>query len=131
GLWLLDKKSHRLDRYELTAGQPHALDIQIRYMQQRKGHDLLLSTNIGLLALNEGVLTKKYPKSGNIGVFKSIVVNDTLWLATQGDGLVAIDEEGRVLRRLTTAEGLSNNLIYSLEWVNGVKVVGTANGLNL
>lgn len=131
GLWLLDKKNHRLDRYELTAGQPHALDIQIRYIQQRSGHDLLLSTNIGLFALHKGVLTKKYPKSGNIGVFKSIVVNDTLWLATQGDGLVAIDAEGRVLRRLTTAEGLSNNLIYSLEWLNGVMVVGTANGLNL
>lgn len=131
GLWLLDKKSHQLDRYELKVGSPHALDLQIRHIQQLPEQRLLLSTNIGLFELDRGELIKKYPESGNMGVYKTAVIRDTIWVATQGNGLVAIDNNGRILERLTTAHGLSNNLIYSLEWVDGVKVVGTANGLNL
>ena len=131
GLWFLNKESHRLDRYELTAGEPHALDIQIRHIQPLDGGRLLLSTTIGLFELEGGKLIKKYPGAGNVGVFKTVVVNDTIWLATQGDGLVAIDSGGAIIQRLTTADGLSNNIIYSLEWLDGIKVAGTANGLNL
>src|SRR5690606_35890223 len=92
---------------------------------------LLLSTNIGLFDVSAGVLTKRYPAKGNLGVFRSVTVGDTIWVATQGNGLVAIDPQGTVLGSLTTADGLSNNLIYSLEQVGSIRVVGTANGLNL
>src|SRR3546814_10420338 len=59
------------------------------------------------------------------------MVGDTTWLATQGEGLVALDRMGRIVEELTRKEGLSNNLVYSLEHANGVFVAGTADGLNL
>lgn len=131
GLWLLDKKNRQLDRYELTSGSPHALDLQIRHIQLLSEARLLLSTNLGLFELNNGRLTKKYPKSGNMGVYKVAVDGDKLWIATQGAGLVAINSDGAQVQHLTTENGLSNNLIYSLERASGVMILGTADGLNL
>ena len=131
GLWLLDKQNHQLDKYPLESGEANALDVQIRHIRLLPDSSLLLSTHLGLYEVRKGVVTKRYPQSGNVGVFKSIVVGDTIWLATQGEGLLAIDVEGRVLQTITTKEGLSNNLVYSLEQVGGLQVVGTANGLNI
>lgn len=131
GLWLLDKESHRLDKYPLGSDEPNVLDVQIRHIQLLPDSGLLLSTHLGLYEVRKGIVTKRYPQSGNVGVFKSITLGDTIWLATQGDGLVAIDAEGHVLQTITTKEGLSNNLVYSLEQVGSLQVVGTANGLNI
>ncbi|MEC3879000.1 sensor histidine kinase [Parapedobacter sp. 10938] len=131
GLWRLDKESYRLDKYLLASDDPNALDFQIRHIQVLPDSSLLLSTHLGLYAVSGGELTKRYPQSGNVGVFKSVVVGDTIWLATQGEGLVALDSAGRITDVLTRNEGLSNNLVYSLEHTNGVFVVGTADGLNL
>lgn len=131
GLWLLNKKSRELDRYELAGGSPHALDLQIRHMERLRDDRLLLSTSLGLFELNQGKLTKKYPKSGNMGVYKVIVDGSKWWIATQGAGLVAMGSDGSEAARVTTDNGLSNNLIYSLERVDGVMVLGTADGLNL
>jgi len=131
GLWLLNKKSRELDRFELASGSPHALDLQIRHIQLLSEEHLLLSTNLGLFELNHGKLSKKYPKTGNTGVYKVIVDGDRLWAATQGAGLVTMDRNGREIQHFTTESGLSNNLVYSLERVEGVMVLGTADGLNL
>ncbi|MET7258757.1 sensor histidine kinase [Dyadobacter fermentans] len=131
GLWLLNKKSRELDRFELASGSPHALDLQIRHIQLLSENHLLLSTNLGLFELNYGKLSKKYPKAGNTGVYKVIVDGNKLWVATQGAGLVTMDGNGREIQHLTTENGLSNNLVYSLERIDGVMVLGTADGLNL
>lgn len=131
GLWLLDKTTHELRKYQLPSGEPHALDLHIRHIAQAGDGGILLSTNIGLLELNQGFLTKRYPLAGNLGIFKAIPSGDTTWVATQGNGLVAIDSAGTILRTFSTAEGLSNNLVYSVERVGDVLVAGTANGLNL
>src|SRR5690606_32207921 len=131
GLWLLDKQTHQLDKYPLESGEPNVLDVQIRHIRLLPDSSLLLSTHLGLYEVSKGRVTKRYPQSGNVGVLKSVVVGDTIRLATQGEGLSAIDAEGRVLQTITTKEGLSNNLVYSLEQVGGLQVVGTANGLNI
>jgi len=132
GLWLLDKETHNLRRFADILGDPYGLDLYTRYIQLTPEGGMLLSTNVGLFEVTaEKKVTKRYPRSGNLGVYKSLAVGDTLWVATQGQGLVAIDAEGHVLQTITTAEGLSNNLVYSLEYANGTLVVGTAEGLNL
>lgn len=131
GLWLLDKTTRQLRKYQLATGEPHALDLNIRHIRQDGDSRLLLSTNIGLFELDHGTLTKRYPQSGNLGVFKSIRSGDTTWVATQGSGLVGIGTSGAILQSITTDEGLGNNLVYSLEQVGDILVVGTANGLNL
>src|SRR5690606_5494610 len=131
GLWMLDKETHRLGKYPLAAAEANALDVQIRHIRLLADSSLLLSTHLGLYEVRNGIVTKRYPQSGNVGVFKSIVVGDTIWLATQGNGMVATDRTGHTLQALTTGEGLSNNLVYSLEHANGIFVAGTADGLNM
>ncbi|WP_176885137.1 sensor histidine kinase [Dyadobacter soli] len=131
GLWLLDKKLRVLDRYELTEGAPHMLDLQIRHIHKLSDKHLLLSTSLGLFELKNGTLVKRYPQSGNMGVYKTMVENNILWIATQGAGLVGLDRQWNKVKQLTTASGLANNLVYSLEQIDGVKVLGTADGLNL
>ncbi|WP_257666072.1 sensor histidine kinase [Parapedobacter tibetensis] len=131
GLWLLNKENYSLRRFTDISGEPHGLDLHIRYIQLTPQGGMLLSTNVGLFEVSQETLTKRYPQSGNLGVYKSLAVGDTLWVATQGKGLVAIDAEGRILQTFTTEEGLSNNLIYSLEYADGILIAGTADGLNL
>lgn len=131
GLWMLDKETHRLSKYPLAPADANALDVQIRHIRLLPDGGLLLSTHLGLYEVRSGAVTKRYPETGNIGVFKSVVAGDTVWLATQGNGMVAIDKAGRLLGHITTNEGLSNNLVYSLEHANGIFVAGTADGLNL
>ncbi len=131
GLWLLDKKSHSLSRFEAASDGAQLSDLHVRHIRVTGKGKILLSTNLGLFELDRQTLIKRYPRSGNLGVYKSVAVGDTLWVATQGKGLVAIDAGGQVLQSFTTGEGLSNNLIYSLEHVDGILVVGTADGLNL
>lgn len=131
GLWMLDKETHRLDKYPLSSVETNALDVQIRHIRLLPDSCLLLSTHLGLYEVRGGNVTKRYPQTGNIGVFKSVVVDDTIWLATQGNGMVAIDKTGHIVRAITTNEGLSNNLVYSMEHANGLFIAGTADGLNL
>src|SRR5690606_17615133 len=86
GLWSLDKETHQLDKYPLESGEPHALDVQIRHIRLLPDSSLLLSTHLGLYEVKKGRVIKRYPQSGNVGVFKSIVVGDSIWMATQGEG---------------------------------------------
>lgn len=131
GLWLLDKKTYGLRRFTDISGDPHGLDLYTRYIQLTPGGGMLLSTNVGLFEVTDGKIIKRFPQTGNLGVYKTLAVGDTLWVATQGKGLVAIDVDGRVLQAITTADGLSNNLVYSLEYADGMLVAGSADGLNL
>ncbi len=131
GLWLLTKEGHRLSRVEAVADGTQLSDLHVRHISVVDAGSLLLSTNLGLFELRGQTLVKRYPQSGNLGIYKSLVANDTLWVATQGRGLIAIGGDGRVWQAYTTNEGLSNNLVYSVEYADGVLVVGTADGLNL
>ena len=131
GLWLLDKQTHLLRRFTDPSDEPHRLEVQIRFIQPTAVQTQLLSTSVGLFEVSDGAVVKRYPEFGNLGIFKTITVGDTLWVATQGKGLVALDAQGRVLQAITTEDGLSNNLVYSLEYVEGMLVAGTADGLNL
>ncbi len=131
GLWLLDKKNRSLSRFEADSDGTRLSDLQVRHIRVVDKDKILLSTNLGLFELDRQTLIKRYPQSGNLGIYKSLVAGDTLWVATQGKGLVAIDAGGQALQSFTTGEGLSNNLVYSLEYAGGILVVGTADGLNL
>ena len=131
GLWLLSKPDHLLRRFVDPSNEPHRLDVQIRYIQQTAHGTMLLSTSVGLFEVSEGSVVKRFPEFANLGVYKTIAVGDTVWVATQGKGLVALNAQGHVLHTITTDDGLSNNLIYSLEYVEGMLVAGTADGLNL
>ncbi|MFB2118983.1 sensor histidine kinase [Parapedobacter sp. 2B3] len=131
GLWLLAKENYQLSRVEAATQGTQLSDLHVRHIHVIDSGNLLLSTNLGLFELLGQTLVKRFPQSGNLGIYKSLVVGDTLWVATQGNGLVAIDRDGRARQTYTANEGLSNNLVYSVEHAAGMLVVGTADGLNL
>lgn len=131
GLWSLSKKEKQLDRLEAAYQGIQLADLQIRHIRVDEDSSLVLSTHLGLYRLKDSNLNGLYPHSGKMGVYKSITLDDEIWLATQGQGLVKIDGRGDVIKNITTKEGLSNNLVYSLEHVRGTLIAGTADGLNL
>jgi len=131
GLWLMDKKFHVLRPFDGLSGDRPELSLQVRHITTMADGGLLLSTNIGLFQVRDGKWIKRYPLSGNIGVFKSVPIGDQTWVATQGNGLVAIDTAGRIVQTITTIQGLSNDIVYSVEYIDGSLVAGTANGLDL
>lgn len=96
---------------------------------QKKG--LLLSTVRGLMRFKGGEIKKVFPKTGNMHIYEHVVVNDTIWLATRGSGIIAIDFEGNELITINQDNGLSANTVYSLNFVNGYLIAGTGNGLSL
>src|SRR5690606_24239977 len=111
GLWLVNKESRRLSKYPLVADDAQVLDFQIRHIQVLSDSGLLLSTHLGLYEVNGGRLTKRYPQSGNVGVFKSVRVGDTIWLATQGAGLVAMNRSEEHTSELQSREKLVCRLL--------------------
>jgi ligand-binding sensor domain-containing protein/two-component sensor histidine kinase len=131
GLWNIDKNTHLLTPIKIQLQGQKLLNLQIRHIVSLT-NEWLLSTQIGLLKLTkEGQATRLFPTQGSIGVYKTVHHQDTLWLATQGKGLVAIDQNGSLLKNWTQSEGLSANTVFSLEIIEGLKLAGTSDGLSL
>lgn len=131
GLWLLEKTTQVLSRAVDRAGAPFSLGLHIRHILPLDPHTQLLSTNMGLYEYSQGNWHKRYPEDNNLGVYKAVRMGDTLWLATQGKGVVGLDKDFREVKAIGQAAGLSNDLVYSLEHAQGTLVAGTADGLNL
>lgn len=131
GLWLLDKNHYALKRAPNQTGLSHSLRLHIRHILPTEEGAYVLSTNQGVYQWKEGEWTKRYPTQSNLGVYKTLLLGDTLWIATQGKGLIALDKSNQEIANLATLDGLSNNLVYSLENADGTLVAGTARGLNL
>ncbi len=124
GLWSVNKKNFTLKPFAETT------NLQVRNISI-VGNQILLSTHLGLMIYNDKKLQKIYPKNRTTGVYTHIIKKDSIWLATDGQGLVAIDRNGKILKSYTKSNGLSDDLVYSLEIAGKVKVAGTSNGINL
>jgi ligand-binding sensor domain-containing protein len=133
GLWMVDKSRHTLRPIEISVDGHPVHGLQIRNIQTLE-HDgaWLLSTQIGLLRVDaNGIGDILYPAQGTSGVYKAMTVKDTIWLATQEKGLVALNREGKFMKNWTRLDGLSSDVVYSLEFIKGMKIIGTADGLNI
>jgi len=133
GLWHLNKSNGVLQPIDIRIKDKIISNLEIRHiLPDQSAEGWLLSTQLGLVKVSkEGKGEMIYPQEGSTLIYKTILSNDTLWLATQGRGLVAINERGELLNSWTKSEGLSDNTVFSMEMVNDLKAIGTADGLNL
>ena len=89
---------------------------------------MLLGCTYGLTMLDK--------KSGNIQyLLQGYLINDMLvidnyvWICTNGNGLVRYDIEKNTTVKFTTSSGLSSNILNSIIYDNGYLWLGTENGL--
>ncbi len=97
------------------SGQPKISDIK------KLGDRILVSTEKGLYQFEGGALIKVELTDIGEGIAAEIPINviyrDThnrIWLGTQQDGVLAIDNEGSVLHHLDKKNGLASNDIRSI-----------------
>lgn len=118
----------------------HAFQQPRSMILDHQGHIWLCSNN-GIYTFNPNELTKDDSAYQHFAVCGSSMSTDEvhclyedsrrqLWAGTTGYGLVCLNSQGEVTRRLTTLEGLPNNCIESItEDQQGNLWVGTGFGL--
>ncbi len=101
------------------------------------GTSRFFATRKGLFKYN--VLTKSWTKlltstAGNLAnsYFTCLrLTNNQVWVGTVGNGMLVLDTTGNLLRKITTAEGLAGNIIFSNPLCKGYMFVGTRTGLSI
>lgn len=78
---------------------------------------------------------KPFDKQSNMPYklfFDMCEINSQYWITSYGSGVIIIDSSGKVIKTLSTADGLSNDGVYQIFGINKHQVVVTTNnGLNL
>ncbi len=92
---------------------------------------IYVSTRNGFFEISDGEIYKLYPTEGNETVHAHEMLRDTIWLATQSSGLVGVNSKGENLAKYTIAEGMTDNLVYSLASMDGNLFAFTGYGFNL
>lgn len=101
------------------------------------GTSRFFATRKGLFKYN--VLTKSWTKlltsaGGNYAssYFTCLrLVNNQVWAGTVGNGMLVLDTAGNLLRKISTAEGLAGNIIFSNPLCKNYLFVGTRTGLSI
>jgi signal transduction histidine kinase/CheY-like chemotaxis protein/ligand-binding sensor domain-containing protein/AraC-like DNA-binding protein len=88
-----------------------------------------------LLSCTWGLVTLK-KKSEEIGILTmdcrvqdAVVLDDAIWLATSGEGLIRYDRQYQTLEKYSTETGIPSNHINSIVHANGDLWLGTESGL--
>ncbi len=104
----------------------------IRQISTMRG-SIFIACQEGVIKLSKGIdFNKIYPsKTKSMRVTCMVEANDGIWLGTHGDGIVKINDEGKVLQMISMNEGLLSNFIYSLVHTGNTMVVGTGSGVNV
>ncbi len=86
----------------------------------------------GVFALTKSGRYKKiYPAKNALRVTCMLQVNDGIWLATHGEGIVKINDDGKVLQKIDLNDGLLSNFVYSLIQTEKTLIVGTGSGVSV
>jgi two-component sensor histidine kinase len=129
GILKVNKETHEVlkvhsNQKDLSYG------IGVRDLSIHNG-ELWVSSVHGLYQLRDSDWKKVYPKDRSETIHSHLRINDTIWLATQSSGLVALNPKGELLEQYTTKEGLTDNLIYQLDYRQNKLFAFTAYGFNL
>lgn len=62
-------------------------------------------------------------------VLDCAILNNEIWIATAGDGLLKYNIETNEIKQYTTKSGILSNYINSIIYSNGNLILGTENGL--
>ena len=89
---------------------------------------ILLACTYGLVQLNVEEATSKRLLEGYL-VNDLLVMEENVWMATGGNGLIYFDTEKQATEIFTTESGLSSDYVNSIAYANGYLWLGTENGL--
>lgn len=129
GILKVDKKTHEV--LKVASNQKDlSFGIGVRDLSFYKS-ELWVSTIHGLYVLKDRNWQKIYPKDRSETIHSHVRISDTIWLATQSSGLVAVNPKGELLEQFTTKDGLTDNLIYQLDYRQDKLFAFTAYGFNL
>ena len=109
-------------RFRTYAEQP------IRNFKELSPGKILLACTYGLLLLDKNTEEIEY-LSDNILVQDICVVNDNIWAATSGDGLIMYNYNDKTTKKFTTESGLPSNSVSSIIYDKGFLWIGTDDGL--
>lgn len=129
GILKVDKKTHEV--FKVASNQKDlSYGIGVRDLSLFE-NELWVSTIHGLYVLKDRNWQKIYPKDRSETIHSHVRIRDTIWLATQSSGLVAVNPRGELLEQYTTKDGLTDNLIYQLDYRQNKLFAFTAYGFNL
>jgi len=115
GLWKLHKQKKTLSRFGHAKGEDPTLGLLIRHITVQDSGGIQISGSQGYMAFLNGKLVQSYPQNGKQGVYSHSIVENTVWLATQGSGVVGLDRKsGAVVHKKNRESGLASDLVYDL-----------------
>lgn len=59
------------------------------------------------------------------------LIDGNIWAGTSGKGILVFDTSGRILKKITTTEGLASNIVFSLPKSGEYVTAGTSNGISI
>lgn len=89
-----------------------------------------LGTPAGLAEWDSRTDSLRYPVQG-YPVYCITRVGSEFWIGTEGKGILVLDKKGAVKDTIDNRNGLTNDIVYSLEEEGGFVVAGTQNGLSI
>lgn len=120
GLNKVDLRTNLITQYNKDR-YPDFAENGVRCIYNFKAGELILGTEKGLFLfdIKNEKLQKIFPLNENEGSFKSIksIYTDykhRYWIATDGGGIVILDNHFKVLRNFNTNNGLNNNVVYGI-----------------
>lgn len=129
GMLKVNKKTHEVSELEIK-NKDISYNINVREISVN-GDKIFLSTRNGFYEIYDREIHKIYPAEGNETVHAHEILRDTIWLATQSSGLIGINAKGEYVAKYTIAEGMTDNLVYSLASLKGNLFAFTGYGFNL
>lgn len=124
---------HRTDQFYLNGATVKSL-----YFDQKK-QELLAATNNGLYSLSinshQSKLIWSYTNAKNKNnnlLFTTLDAENNIWIGTYGSGIYIIYQKTRQVKHITTLDGLSDNIVYSILFDDDKKSawISTYNGLS-
>jgi ligand-binding sensor domain-containing protein/two-component sensor histidine kinase len=93
---------------------------------------LLLATENGVFHIDaKKNVQKLFPKGANLMIHAFVNVKNGMWLATHGQGLLFVDKNFNIIKRVNANNGLAGLYVYSLKYFDGLLFAGTNGGLNI
>lgn len=109
------------DRFRTYSPQP------VRFFRQLSPTELVVFCTYGMICLDTESGKSSY--WGEYFAQDAFITGDTIWIATNGNGLIGYDYKKKTARTITTESGLPSNYVNSILYDNGYLWLGTENGL--
>jgi signal transduction histidine kinase/ligand-binding sensor domain-containing protein len=92
----------------------------------------MLATENGIFHVDlKKNVNKLFPKENNLMIHAFVDVKDGRWLATHGQGLLLVDKDFNIRKRINANNGLAGLYVYSLKYFDDLLFAGTNGGLNI